>query len=71
MKKLMYTGVIAIGLGLMSFTNNSSEELRPQRPNECDDYASEMSAIVASMPNTSDDDVIDYYIASYTDCMEN
>ena len=25
MKKLMYTGVIALGLGLMSFTSNSTE----------------------------------------------
>jgi len=71
MKKLMYTGVIALGLGLMSFSSQTVELRKETRPNECDEHASQISAIVASIPNTTDDDVIDYYIASYTDCMEN
>lgn len=33
MKKILYTGAIALGLGLMSFTNNSKEVVEIKKEN--------------------------------------
>jgi hypothetical protein len=39
MKKVFLTGVIALGLGLMSFTNNSKEKVEDDKNGMCNSLA--------------------------------